>query len=476
MNNESSLLKKQLFLYISIILATLTLFGVSTSRFFGEHYINNTKNALITQGEKISQQYAQSIYTGIINIDKLKYEMQVLEDYMNASVFLMDSKGQIGVVSSKINEKWVGQTLTDEAIQLVLEGNIVDVKGRISGMFNESVLTVGYPIIVNGDVKGGIFMCKSLPDLNNTIRQIEQMGFYCLLVSIFLGVVMVFESTKRMTKPIVQMNQAAKVISSGNFQNRIEIERSDEIGQLAESFNQMAESLEIQDKKRKDFIANISHDLRSPLTSMQGFLGAIIDGTIPEEKKEHYLQIVLEETKRLSKIANDIVTLSEAQSDMLVVNMIDFDVNELIRDYIEKIEPRLQEKNIIANMEFEEKSLYACADPDKIGRVIQNLLDNAIKFSDENGNIVIETAVENKDYLKVIIRDSGKGIAKEDLKYIFDRFYKTDSSRGIDKKSGGLGLSIAKEFVKANGGTIRANSEEGKGAEFIFTLKRSVDN
>ena len=261
MNNESSLLKKQLFLYISIILATLTLFGVSTSRFFGEHYINNTKNALITQGEKISQQYAQSIYTGIINIDKLKYEMQVLEDYMNASVFLMDSKGQIGVVSSKINEKWVGQTLTDEAIQLVLEGNIVDVKGRISGMFNESVLTVGYPIIVNGDVKGGIFMCKSLPDLNNTIRQIEKMGFYCLLASIFLGVVMVFESTKRMTKPIVQMNQAAKVISSGNFQNRIEIERSDEIGQLAESFNQMAESLEIQDKKRKDFIANISHDL-----------------------------------------------------------------------------------------------------------------------------------------------------------------------------------------------------------------------
>ena len=200
-------------------------------------------------------------------------------------------------------------------------------------------------------------------------------------------------------------------------------------------------------------------------------MNAILDGTIPKEKQEHYLNIVLEETKRLTKLTNDIVELSKAQTSTITLEKSRFDINGLIRESIERLEPRLQQKDMKINAIFAEKETFVEADKDKIARVIYNLVDNAIKFSSQEGEIDIETALKQNKKVFISVTDYGKGISQEDQKYIFDRFYKADTSRGKDKTGSGLGLSIAKEFLLAHGENIGVKSQEEKGTTFTFSLK-----
>ena len=258
------------------------------------------------------------------------------------------------------------------------------------------------------------------------------------------------------------------------------MESADEVGQLAQSFNYMAESLETNENNRRKFISDICHDLRSPLTSIQGFISAMADGTIPVEKQGKYFQIVLEETARLSKLANDMTDLSKAEAGAIEVEKSVFDINELIEDVLRVFERRLMEKQIHAHTNFEEKSTMVEADPNMIHRVIHNLLDNAVKFTLEGGEITVETKLLKKEKKKepkvlIAVKNTGHGISEEEQKKVFERFFKADSSRGLDKSGVGLGLSIVKEFVKAHGESVQVHSEKDKETAFTFTLKRVVE-
>lgn len=464
-----SIFTKQLLLYIGTLLAVFILVGITLSMVYTQHYMDEAKENLINQGMKISKEYKKAYYfTG--DLSNLEYELQILEGYMAASIFFIDKNGVVVLTSPGINDAWIGQAIANEGvIKSVLEGNVVTLQGKINGMFDEPVLTVGYPL--QTDQIAGIFMCTSMTEIERSLQGMYKMGFIILTAVMSIGIVLVYIFSKKITKPLLQMNEATKVIAGGNFEQRIEIKSEDEIGQLAESFNHMAESLDKYEKVRRDFIANVSHDLRSPLTSIQGFLGAILDGTIPQEKQFHYLNIVLEETKRLTKLTNDIVELSRAQTSNITLEKTRFDINTLIRESIERLEPRLQQKDIKIDAIFAEKETFVCADEDKIARVIYNLVDNAIKFSDIGKKIEVETVLQQNKKLLVSIKDYGKGIAEEDLKYIFDRFYKVDSSRGKDKTGSGLGLCIVREFLLAHGENIAVKSEKDKGTTFVFTLK-----
>ena len=473
---KRSIFTKQLFIYIgTLFISFFILAGVLTIA-YSNYYINLKEKQLIIHAEKLAekiyQQYTLNFFIGGFDIKSLTHQLDVIEEYLEESIFFMNSDGIIENVTPKISRNWVGQTLTDDAIQGVIDGNIVTVKGKLNGMFPEPVLTVGYPIFVGKKVIGGIFISTSIPEIQKSIEGMYVVGALCLAFVMVIGALLVYVSTRRISKPLLEMNCAVKVIANGNFENRLDIPTDDEVGQLAQSFNNMAESLEKHEKVRRDFVANISHDLRSPLTSIQGFIGAILDGTIPIEKQERYLKIVMEETERLAKLTNDIVDLSVAQTSHITLEEISFNINELIRDSVDKLEPRFKEKNISVNIILFERDTFILADKEKIRRVLQNLIDNAIKFSFFGGKIEIETNLKNNNKITVSIRDNGKGISEEDQKYVFDRFYKADISRGEDKKGGGLGLSIVKEFILAHGETIAVKSEEGKGSEFIFTLKK----
>ncbi|NLK36845.1 MAG: HAMP domain-containing histidine kinase [Epulopiscium sp.] len=471
--NNKSIFKKQLMLYLGTFFVSFVILGAALSAVYTKYYMNEMKQDLINQGRKVSEEYTKAYFTG--DFQSLAHELQMLEEYMSAGVFFINSDGVLILGSPGIPEKWIGQAVTNQkAIEGILNGNIVTLEGKINGLFEEPVLTVGYPLQVGQ--MAGIFMCTSMPEIERSLHSMYFAGFICLLAVMVMGTILVYIFSKKITQPLLQMNEAAKVIAKGDFEQRVEICTDDEVGQLAESFNHMAENLHQYEKNRRDFIANVSHDLRSPLTSIQGFLSAILDGTIPEEKQSRYLNIILEETQRLTKLTNDIVDLSMAQTSKMTLNKSDFDINALIRETLERMEARFLEKEIVLRVIYAQKETYVLADRDKIARVLYNLIDNAIKFSYQKGEIEIETVPFDFHKIMVIIRDFGKGISKEEQKCIFDRFYKADASRGEDKNGSGLGLSIVKEFLLAHGEHIAVKSEPDKATEFIFSLPLAERN
>lgn len=463
-----SIATKQFLLYVGTMTVCLMIMGASLSVAYTRHYMNEVKDELIEQGGKISNAISKAYVTG--EVGNLAYEMQVLEDYMGAGVLLMNKEGVIVLTSPGMDKTLLGQVLAyDELVEGVQEGNIVSLETGSSTVFGSPMMVVGYPISTGSFA--GIFMCRSLPEIELSLHEMYRSGLVSLLLAFTVSILVSIVTARRMTEPMMEMNKAAKVIAGGNFEQRVEIYSEDELGQLAESFNHMAESLQNTETTRRNFIANISHDLRSPLTSIQGFLTAMLDGTIPPEKQEHYLQIVLEETQRLSRLAEGVVEMSRAQSTKIILDETDFDINELIRENSAILEPQIQEKNISLQVSLAEKVSYVRADRDKISRVIRNLMGNAIKFSHQDGIIEVETTLSGKNKILVSVQDHGVGISEEDQKYIFDRFYKADATRNQDKTGTGLGLSIVREFVQAHGETIGVKSKEGEGSKFVFSLR-----
>lgn len=456
---------------MGILLISFGFFGAGISFIYTRQFMKEQEQQLILQGERFKESVSSLYFTGVVDMSRMSFELQIMEKYMGASVFFMNDKGQVSLVSQSVNQQWVGQTITDEAVSIVLDGRVATVKGKIGGMFNETVLTVGYPIVVGDKIIGGVFMCKPITVLQEGIRDMRAVVVGCMIPVFIIGAMLIYYSTKRIIMPLRDMNDAAKIIADGNFQNRIEVESGDEVGQLAQSFNNMAESLEKTENNRQKFIANISHDLRSPLTSIQGFISAIADGTIPPERQSHYLNIVLEETARLTKLANDMTDLSKVEAGAINLELCEFDINDMIRDSLNVFETRLSAKKIRTQAIFEEVVTAVLADPNMIQRVIQNLLDNAIKFTPQGGEITVETTI-NGGKVYVAVRDNGEGITREEQKKVFERFFKADSSRGLDKGGIGLGLSIVKEFIKAHGEKIEVKSNENVGTEFIFSLKK----
>ena len=248
-----------------------------------------------------------------------------------------------------------------------------------------------------------------------------------------------------------------------------QVESDDEIGYLAVCLNYMASQIASSEDDQKKFIANVSHDFRSPLTSIRGYLEAMIDGTIPPEMHDKYLNIVLNETERLTKLTNSLLSLNNLNTKGMLLERTDFDINSIIRSTAATFEGTCRKKTIAIEMILTGDRMFVNGDKEKIQQVLYNLLDNAIKFSHHDSVIRVETSVKNNK-LFVSVKDTGIGIPKDDLKLIWDRFYKSDFSRGKDKKGTGLGLSIVKEIIGCHGEHINVISTEGAGSEFIFSL------
>lgn len=231
----------------------------------------------------------------------------------------------------------------------------------------------------------------------------------------------------------------------------------------------MADDLERLEQTRRGFVANVSHELRSPLTSMQGFINGMLDGTVPESERDHYLGIVLDETRRLSKLISTLLDLSQIESGQTVLNFSIFDVNEMISRVLLRQENRIEGKGMDVAIDFGADTMNVSADADRIEQVLINLIDNAIKYGKQNGIITLTTKREGRT-VTVVIADDGKGIPQEDMPFVFERFYKADKAHTIGNGTG-LGLAIAKSIIDQHGQRIWVESKEGEGTRFIFTLE-----
>jgi len=298
------------------------------------------------------------------------------------------------------------------------------------------------------------------------------MAVYITMIYLMvLGLLFAIANWLIVYRPLRQLKKASAEYATGNFDYPIVTDRTDELGSLARTMNFMASSLKDSDEDQRKMISNISHDFRSPLTSIKGYIEAMLDGTIPPEMQEKYLNIVLRETERLTGLTSGLLTLNSMDGKQNRLTRSNFDINAVIKNTAASFEGTCTAKHITIDLLFSDWHSYVNADMGKIQQVLYNLIDNAIKFSHPDSKITIETTSKYEKVF-VSVRDTGIGIPKDSLKKIWERFYKTDLSRGKDKKGTGLGLSIVKEIIQLHGENINVVSTEGVGTEFIFSLSK----
>lgn len=464
---KKSLFTKLITTYFIILVISYSLVAVFLSFWFYNYYKDQKTNELIREGVTINSIVSNYIH-GKADEDRLKFELSVIDRLLNARIWLIDNYGYIYGYSGDETDKITGKQITSAEIDEVRKRNIIVKTGSFKGMFSTPMLTVGMPIIIDDQVRSVVFLHSPLNEIKNALKRvffvIWMSAFFAILISAFI---IYYFSDRILIKPLDKINETAKLISKGEFSKRVNIISDDEIGDLAKSFNYMADSLENLEKMRRSFIANISHELRSPMTSINGFLSGIIDGTIPKEKTNYYLNIVHDEIKRLIRLINDLLDLARLESGEFSLTIGTFDINELIRQRIIKFEDRINKKNISVDVFLTENKLKVKGDRDRIDQVITNLVDNAIKFTPEGGLIEIRTEIK-EDRLLVSVYNNGPAIPKDEIVYIWDRFHKVDKARS---KGGGtgLGLSIARQIINQHKQTIWVESGE-KGTKFTFTL------
>lgn len=341
--------------------------------------------------------------------------------------------------------------------------------GTLGGIFKSRYYIAGKPIVDNsGRLRGFVFAGASADSLTtylgNLFSTFILSAGLMLMVSSVLSIVL----TNRMTTPLRRITHAAKRFGSGDFTARVPEEGDDELAQLAETFNTMAASLEKIDQSRRSFMGNIAHELRTPMTTIKGFIDGMLDGTIPPESRDHYLEIVSEESGRLTRLIKNMLDITKLEAGEYKVNASTYDIWESITSVVFGAEQRL-EANHIKIAGFAPTKTLVVADQDLVHQVLYNLTDNAIKFCNPGGEIRY-SVTQTKDEVTIGVRNTGAGISPDALPFVFDRFYKEDKSRGLNTTGSGLGLHICKVLINLSGGKIRVESKEGEYCEFLFTL------
>lgn len=324
-------------------------------------------------------------------------------------------------------------------------------------------------LYAGGQQRGYVVATASSTGMSELMRRVARIYILSAIIPLFLMFVAIYLITYRMTRPLKLMSQAAYSMSRGDFSKRIPVTRDDEIGELAVSFNQMTNALVRLEETRKDFVANVSHELKTPMTTIGGFIDGMLDGTIPEDKHKEYLLLVSNEIKRLSRMVDSMLNISRIESKEFSLKFSNFDFREMLLSIVISQEQRIESKEIEIIGLDEIPTVFVDADKDLIYRAVYNLVDNAVKFTEQSGKIDFSVKLDSK-YMTFTIGNTGSGIAKKDLPYVFDRFYKGDKSRSAVKDSTGLGLYLVKTIIKNHGGTVNVQSEENKRTAFEFTL------
>ena len=413
----------------------------------------------------ITSNYAEDYYRNRLTQEELEEQMRVLSSYTEGEIWVIDRKGivLIGKEESGAPYEIPDFRISDFGTKYYCIGNFYN-------CFDEQMLTVFAPITVDYQVRGYVMIHKSIRHIYQDADYFLNMSYMALLSLLIFSMTFLVMYLWHTYRRIWRMNRIAHQYMEGNFTAVMEDGSEDELGFLSASFNYMANELNTLEEDQRKFVSNISHDFRSPLTSIKGYVEAMLDGTIPVEMQEKYLNIIITETERLTKLTSGLIELNKyGGHGKTILDKTDFDINAVIGQTAATFEGVCNEKHIVLELVLTGDELFVHADKSKIQQIIYNLTDNAIKFSHQDSVIRLETHVKNEKVF-VSVKDSGIGIPKESIGKIWERFYKTDLSRGKDKKGTGIGLAIVKEIVQAHGENINVISTEGVGTEFIFTL------
>lgn len=435
-----------------------------------EHLKREKADALYAEANLIAKTYASDLYNSETSLDTVKRQLDALDTYLAATIWIINPSGRMILDSSAPVD--VENEVVIENFNPTAASGSYYIVGNFFGYFDEQMLSVFSPITSNFRVRGYVVIHTPMSAIQASANSLLNISYIMLVILFLLSLIILIFFTEIVYLPLRKITEATEQYASGNMHYEFQVDSEDEIGYLAATLSYMASEIARSEDDQKKFVANVSHDFRSPLTSIKGYLEAMIDGTIPPEMHEKYLSILLNETERLTKLTNSLLTLNNLNTKGIMLNKSDFDINGVIRNVAASFEGTCRERTIAIELVLTGDQMYVFADVDKIQQVLYNLLDNAIKFSHHDSIIKMETT-EKHNKIFVSVKDSGIGIPKDDLKLIWDRFYKSDLSRGKDKKGTGLGLSITKEIIRSHGENINVISTEGVGTEFIFSLPKS---
>ncbi|MBQ6877373.1 MAG: HAMP domain-containing histidine kinase [Oscillospiraceae bacterium] len=469
-NLKKSLFNRYFAICSAVILATLVLMGGLVIGFSASYFSETSRSAL----RKNAEQAAQVTIVGMSDYDYMKIPVstvqngyRIISSTTESDIFLVNLDGKTLICSEGENCSHRTYIISENIMQEAISGEY-DGFGTLEGIYETSHYTVGIPI-KHGDITIAVlFASTEATDVWFFIMDLMDIIFLCALIATAVSSVAIYFVTNSMTKPLREMAAAAKSFSTGDFTVRVPAEGEDEIAQLARSFNHMADSMADLESVRRSFIANVSHELKTPMMTIGGFIDGILDGTVPPEKHKQYLGVVSEEVKRLSRMVKSMLSIARIEAGDMKLNPTDFDINELVCRTVFAFEQKIEEKKLeIIGLESDE--VFVNADSDLIHQVVYNLIDNAVKFVNEEGCISFSYAAKDGKVF-VSVRNTGSGIAQQELPRLFDRFYKTDKSRSLDKTGVGLGLYIVQTIVNQHKGDLLVKSVEGEYTEFTFSV------
>ncbi|MEX1377378.1 MAG: HAMP domain-containing sensor histidine kinase [Eubacteriales bacterium] len=461
-----SIYARMLITYIMIAVFTLLLQSVILVRLYKNSYFEATSQSTIYQAEQVARILSSPDSGETRSISSLLHTLELYETD-SIHLWLVDKNG---VVLQAVNSKDVFLTEKDlaESYQQVFNGDNVIIENKNVRYLSGINITAAVPVIENGDIKYAIYLNEQIDAAQGLDYMFNRHLAISTIITVLVSSLLVLISSRHITLPIQQLNKMCIDISNGNFDTQILTSGQDEIEQLATSFNSMAKNLKRHENLRSSFVANVSHELRSPITSIHGFAKGMLDGTIEEKDRAKYTQVIVDESMRLKKLINELLDLSQIESGEFPLHLTKFDINEHIRRVVIRYIDRMEEKGVNPNISLSDEHCMVFADIDRIDQVLVNLIDNALKFTPENGTISVWTSIDEEKVL-VGVSDTGCGIPKEDLDNIFERFYKSDKSH-TNKVGTGLGLSIVKKIIDQHGETILVRSSPNSGTQFIFTL------
>ena len=470
---------------VIILLSFLMLSGIITSMI--RTYVSEEKELALAKTSSV-------ITDGIVKRDVIDLEKHVSSGIVSITVKpLINNDPNLDIVITDENGKvllsTIGTSNDKERVPITDEDlGKIDVRsdyfimeefgseifyshrGNLGGFLEESAIVSIKEIVTLGKTRGYVFALDTANKqalLTITNRAVLTSSALVMVAA----VVAVYFITERLIHPLRNMTAASKKFAKGDFSIRVNVTGEDEVAELGNAFNNMAESLEKLDKMRSSFLANVSHDLRTPMTTISGFIEGINSGAIPPEKHEYYLGVISAEVHRLSRLVSQLLDVSRLESGDKKFNFSNFDVAEVARIILISFEQKIDDKKLDVEFVSESDEMYAYADKDAIHQVLYNLCHNAIKFSKSKGLLRIRLVKTENKKIRISVFDEGEIIPPEDVAMIFDRFYKIDKSRGLDKSGVGLGLYISKTIIDAHEEQISVESKEGYGTEFTFTLK-----
>ena len=390
-------------------------------------------------------------------------------------ILISDTNGIIVSCSDKeIVSPYIGKKINDSVIAEILTNGRFQQFTSLDDLYNDRPFyVVGLPIVTshNNSLVGFVFVGSDCSSIIGVWGSSSAVFAATAVIILALALLMSYYTSKRQAKPLNEMAAAARRFAHGDFSARVEDEgREDEIGALTASFNTMAESLEKSEHLRSEFIANVSHELKTPMTTIAGFADGILDGTIPTEQQDKYLQTISSETKRLSRLVREMLEMSRIQTnDSTSLLSMSFDLSEVIMRTLLTFETKITDSGLDVDVELPEEGIIVRGNGDGYTQVVYNLIDNAIKFSERGTNLGISLwKQDGKAYVSV--KNHGETISPDELPFIFDRFHKTDKSRSRDRDGVGLGLAIVKTILNSHNEDISVTSRDGL-TEFVFSAK-----